>query len=154
MLCIINIIPGYPLGNPGHNCVIIDPAANYFWQNTPCSKKLGYICYSYVEEERLLTEGNVLLLFVQYNAGKSSAAKYQLCCCYCSCWGRLLSDSLDSLQHPLLSTHPDSEHMVWCSEAMSENRRRPGQRPQYRRPKLFNLSVRIWYVTNTNLKIL
>uniref|UniRef100_A0A674PBS8 Mannose receptor, C type 1b n=1 Tax=Takifugu rubripes TaxID=31033 RepID=A0A674PBS8_TAKRU len=36
---------GYPLGNPGHNCVIVDPAANYFWQNTPCSKKLGYICY-------------------------------------------------------------------------------------------------------------
>lgn len=62
---IINVVLGYPLRNPGHNCVIVDPAAQYFWQNTPCSKKLGYICYSNVDEEHLQTQGKALLLFVQ-----------------------------------------------------------------------------------------
>lgn len=62
---IINVVLGYPLRNPGHKCVIVDPAAQYFWQNTPCSKKLGYICYSNVDEEHLQTQGKALLLFVQ-----------------------------------------------------------------------------------------
>lgn len=65
MLNIINVILGYPLHNPGHNCVVVDPAAQYLWQNTPCSKKLGYICYSNVDEERLLTQGKAVVLFVQ-----------------------------------------------------------------------------------------
>lgn len=156
MLRIINVVLGYPLGNPGHNCVMVDPAVQYFWQNALCSKKLGYICYVNADEERLLTQGKALLLLKQYVAGKTSATThqrpfwFQSCCCrYCSSRDRLLFDSLDSLQRPLLSTHPDSENVVWCSKTMSENRRRPGQRPQYRRPELFNLSIRIRYVTDT-----
>lgn len=146
MLCIINIVLGYPLGNPGHNCVMVDPAVQYFWQNTPCSKKLGYICYRNADEEQLLTQGKALLLFKLQHINDCF---FQSCCCYCSCRDRLLFDSLDSLQRPLLSTHPDSENVVWCSKTMSENRRRPGQRPQHRRPKLFNLSIRIRYVIDT-----
>lgn len=61
---IINVVLGYPLHNPGHNCVIVDPAAQYFWQNTPCSKEHGYICYSNVNEKQLLTQGNSLLCAV------------------------------------------------------------------------------------------
>ncbi|XP_049454398.1 macrophage mannose receptor 1-like isoform X1 [Epinephelus fuscoguttatus] len=38
--------PGHPLPNPGHNCAIVDPAVQYSWQSTLCSKTLGYICYS------------------------------------------------------------------------------------------------------------
>ncbi|XP_075954227.1 macrophage mannose receptor 1-like [Anarhichas minor] len=41
---------GHPLPNPGHNCAIVDPAVQYSWQSSPCSKKLGYICYSEVAE--------------------------------------------------------------------------------------------------------
>ncbi|XP_042352883.1 macrophage mannose receptor 1-like [Plectropomus leopardus] len=37
---------GHPLPDPGHNCAIVEPAAEYSWQSSPCSKKLGYICYS------------------------------------------------------------------------------------------------------------
>lgn len=66
---ITDVILGYPLHNPGYNCVNVDPAAQYFWQNTPCSKELGYICYSNVDEEHLLTQGKVLRLFAQlYNS--------------------------------------------------------------------------------------
>ncbi|XP_070829826.1 macrophage mannose receptor 1-like [Chaetodon trifascialis] len=42
---------GHPLPNPGHNCAIFDPAVQYSWQSLPCSKKLGYICYSKAVEE-------------------------------------------------------------------------------------------------------
>lgn len=66
MLNIINVVLGYPLHNPGHNCVVVEPAAQYFWQNTPCSKKLGYICYSNVDEEHLLTQSKAVVLFVLY----------------------------------------------------------------------------------------
>ncbi|XP_056277834.1 macrophage mannose receptor 1-like [Pseudoliparis swirei] len=41
---------GHPLPNPGHNCAILDPAVQYSWQSVPCSKKVGYICYSEVAE--------------------------------------------------------------------------------------------------------
>ncbi|XP_068427308.1 macrophage mannose receptor 1-like [Clinocottus analis] len=41
---------GHPLPNPGHNCAIVDPAVQYSWQSLPCSKKLGYICYSEAAE--------------------------------------------------------------------------------------------------------
>uniref|UniRef100_A0AAQ4P8Z2 Mannose receptor, C type 1b n=1 Tax=Gasterosteus aculeatus aculeatus TaxID=481459 RepID=A0AAQ4P8Z2_GASAC len=37
---------GHPLPNPGHSCGIVDPAVQYSWQSLPCSKKLGYICYT------------------------------------------------------------------------------------------------------------
>ncbi|XP_039998644.1 macrophage mannose receptor 1-like [Xiphias gladius] len=37
---------GHPLPNPGYNCAIFDPAVQYAWQSSPCSKTLGYICYS------------------------------------------------------------------------------------------------------------
>ena len=73
---IINVVLGYPLRNPGHICVILDPAAQYFWQNTPCSKKLGYICYSDVHEEHLLTQGKALLLFVQLYISDSAHTYY------------------------------------------------------------------------------
>ncbi|TNN55461.1 Macrophage mannose receptor 1 [Liparis tanakae] len=43
-------VTGHPLPNPGHNCAILDPAVQYSWQSVPCSKKLGYICYSEVAE--------------------------------------------------------------------------------------------------------
>ncbi|XP_070700688.1 macrophage mannose receptor 1-like [Pempheris klunzingeri] len=42
---------GHPLPNPGHNCAIIDPAVQYTWQSSTCTKKLGYICYSKAAEE-------------------------------------------------------------------------------------------------------
>lgn len=71
MLNIINVILGYPLHNPGHNCVVVDPAAQYLWQNTRCSKKLGYICYSNVDEERLLTQGKAMVLFVHLHISDS-----------------------------------------------------------------------------------
>lgn len=76
----------------------------------------------------------------------------QSCCCYFyfRCWDRLLLESLDSFQRSMLSTHADSEHMVWCSKTVSEIRRRPGQHPQCRGPKLYHLSVGIRYVTTTN----
>ncbi|XP_040027915.2 macrophage mannose receptor 1 isoform X1 [Gasterosteus aculeatus] len=41
---------GHPLPNPGHSCGIVDPAVQYSWQSLPCSKKLGYICYSKAAE--------------------------------------------------------------------------------------------------------
>uniref|UniRef100_A0A8C3ALH3 Mannose receptor, C type 1b n=1 Tax=Cyclopterus lumpus TaxID=8103 RepID=A0A8C3ALH3_CYCLU len=41
---------GHPLPNPGHNCASVDPAVQYSWQSSTCSKKLGYICYSEVAE--------------------------------------------------------------------------------------------------------
>ncbi|XP_059201009.1 macrophage mannose receptor 1-like [Centropristis striata] len=37
---------GHPLLEPGNICSIIDPAVQFSWQSSPCSKKLGYICYS------------------------------------------------------------------------------------------------------------
>ncbi|XP_042284935.1 macrophage mannose receptor 1-like [Thunnus maccoyii] len=37
---------GHPLPDPGHNCAIADPAVQYSWQSSHCSKRLGYICYS------------------------------------------------------------------------------------------------------------
>ncbi|XP_054870853.1 macrophage mannose receptor 1-like isoform X2 [Amphiprion ocellaris] len=43
---------GHPLPDPGHNCAVADPAVQYTWQSSPCSKKLGYICYSKGAEER------------------------------------------------------------------------------------------------------
>ncbi|XP_042353789.1 macrophage mannose receptor 1-like isoform X2 [Plectropomus leopardus] len=46
---------GHPLPNPGQNCVIVDPAVQYLWQSSLCSKKLGYICYS-TEAEGLTTQ--------------------------------------------------------------------------------------------------
>uniref|UniRef100_A0A7N6ADX3 Mannose receptor, C type 1b n=1 Tax=Anabas testudineus TaxID=64144 RepID=A0A7N6ADX3_ANATE len=42
---------GHPLPNPGYNCAILDPAVQYSWQSSLCSKKLGYICYSKGAEE-------------------------------------------------------------------------------------------------------
>ncbi|KAM3850435.1 macrophage mannose receptor 1-like [Diretmus argenteus] len=36
---------GHPLPDPGHNCGIVDSRAQYDWQSSTCSKKLGYICY-------------------------------------------------------------------------------------------------------------
>ncbi|XP_060901039.1 macrophage mannose receptor 1-like [Labrus mixtus] len=41
---------GHPLPDPGHNCAMVDPAVRYSWQSFPCSKKLGYICYSKASE--------------------------------------------------------------------------------------------------------
>ncbi|XP_054452124.1 macrophage mannose receptor 1-like [Anoplopoma fimbria] len=41
---------GHPLPISGHNCAIVDPAVQYSWQSSPCSKKLGYICYSEAAE--------------------------------------------------------------------------------------------------------
>ncbi|KAM8849997.1 macrophage mannose receptor 1-like isoform 2-T2 [Spinachia spinachia] len=41
---------GYPLPSPGHSCGMVDPAVQYSWQSLPCSKKLGYICYSKAAE--------------------------------------------------------------------------------------------------------
>uniref|UniRef100_A0A4W6EYQ1 Mannose receptor, C type 1b n=1 Tax=Lates calcarifer TaxID=8187 RepID=A0A4W6EYQ1_LATCA len=42
---------GHPIANPGHNCAILDPAVQYSWQSSPCTKTLGYICYSKGAEE-------------------------------------------------------------------------------------------------------
>nr|XP_061795005.1 macrophage mannose receptor 1-like [Nerophis lumbriciformis] len=36
---------GFPLNNPGHNCAYLDSAGQHRWENLPCSKKFGYICY-------------------------------------------------------------------------------------------------------------
>ncbi|KAF1383676.1 hypothetical protein PFLUV_G00134320 [Perca fluviatilis] len=41
---------GHPLPDPGQNCAIVDPAVQYSWQSSTCSKKLGYICYSKAAE--------------------------------------------------------------------------------------------------------
>ncbi|KAF7668437.1 hypothetical protein LDENG_00014640 [Lucifuga dentata] len=37
---------GHPLGNPGHNCAVLNADVQYSWQSSQCSKKLGYICYN------------------------------------------------------------------------------------------------------------
>ncbi|KAI3374792.1 hypothetical protein L3Q82_021350, partial [Scortum barcoo] len=42
----LNWDSGHPLPNPGHNCAVADPAVQYAWQSSACTKKLGYICYS------------------------------------------------------------------------------------------------------------
>ncbi|KAK2822605.1 hypothetical protein Q5P01_022670 [Channa striata] len=42
---------GHPLPNPGYNCALLDPAVQYSWQSSPCSKKVGYICYSEKPEQ-------------------------------------------------------------------------------------------------------
>uniref|UniRef100_A0A3B4XE69 Mannose receptor, C type 1b n=1 Tax=Seriola lalandi dorsalis TaxID=1841481 RepID=A0A3B4XE69_SERLL len=42
---------GYPLPYPGHNCAIVDPTVQYSWQSLPCTKKVGYICYTKGPEE-------------------------------------------------------------------------------------------------------
>ncbi|KAK1879139.1 Macrophage mannose receptor 1 [Dissostichus eleginoides] len=42
----LNWDSGHPLPNPGHDCGIVDPAVQYLWQSSTCTKKLGYICYS------------------------------------------------------------------------------------------------------------
>ncbi|XP_076004152.1 macrophage mannose receptor 1b isoform X2 [Genypterus blacodes] len=36
---------GHPLPNPGHNCAIMDSAAQFDWQSSSCSKKHGYVCF-------------------------------------------------------------------------------------------------------------
>uniref|UniRef100_A0A8D0CMM9 Mannose receptor, C type 1b n=1 Tax=Sander lucioperca TaxID=283035 RepID=A0A8D0CMM9_SANLU len=41
---------GHPLPDPGQNCATVDPAVQYSWQSSTCSKKLGYICYSKAAE--------------------------------------------------------------------------------------------------------
>ncbi|XP_044077016.1 macrophage mannose receptor 1-like [Siniperca chuatsi] len=47
----LNWDSGHPLPNPGYNCAVVDPAVQYSWQSSPCSKKLGYICYSKAAEQ-------------------------------------------------------------------------------------------------------
>uniref|UniRef100_A0A3Q3K3C2 Mannose receptor, C type 1b n=1 Tax=Monopterus albus TaxID=43700 RepID=A0A3Q3K3C2_MONAL len=42
---------GHPLPNPGYICAIVDATVQFSWQSSPCSKKLGYICYSKEAEE-------------------------------------------------------------------------------------------------------
>ncbi|XP_022613796.1 macrophage mannose receptor 1-like isoform X2 [Seriola dumerili] len=42
---------GHPLPYPGHNCAIVDPTVQYSWQSLPCTKKVGYICYTKGPEE-------------------------------------------------------------------------------------------------------
>ncbi|XP_073347649.1 macrophage mannose receptor 1-like [Pagrus major] len=42
---------GHPLPDPGHNCAVFEPTVHYSWQSSPCSKKLGYICYSKAAEQ-------------------------------------------------------------------------------------------------------
>ncbi|KAM8728032.1 macrophage mannose receptor 1-like isoform 2-T2 [Acanthopagrus schlegelii] len=42
---------GHPLPDPGHNCAVFEPVVHYSWQSSPCSKKLGYICYSKAAEQ-------------------------------------------------------------------------------------------------------
>ncbi|XP_076004107.1 macrophage mannose receptor 1-like isoform X1 [Genypterus blacodes] len=37
---------GFPSGDPGHNCAVMDSNVQYSWQSSTCSKKLGYICKS------------------------------------------------------------------------------------------------------------
>ncbi|XP_029309189.1 macrophage mannose receptor 1-like [Cottoperca gobio] len=41
---------GHPHSDLGHICAILDPAVQYSWQSSLCSKKLGYICYSSAAE--------------------------------------------------------------------------------------------------------
>ncbi|XP_056149770.1 macrophage mannose receptor 1b [Lampris incognitus] len=36
---------GHPLPDPGSNCAVADSQQGLYWQSSPCSKKLGYICY-------------------------------------------------------------------------------------------------------------
>nr|XP_046265193.1 macrophage mannose receptor 1-like isoform X2 [Scatophagus argus] len=42
---------GHPLPHPGYNCATVNPAVQYFWESSPCTKKLGYICYNKTAEE-------------------------------------------------------------------------------------------------------
>ncbi|KAM8838454.1 macrophage mannose receptor 1-like isoform 2-T2 [Synchiropus picturatus] len=42
----INWDSDYPIASPGHVCGFLHPDSTYAWQNAPCSRKLGYICYS------------------------------------------------------------------------------------------------------------
>ncbi|KAM9789405.1 LOW QUALITY PROTEIN: macrophage mannose receptor 1-like [Neosynchiropus ocellatus] len=42
----INWDSEYPIATPGHVCGFLHPDSTYAWQNAPCSRKLGYICYS------------------------------------------------------------------------------------------------------------
>ncbi|XP_035491562.2 macrophage mannose receptor 1 isoform X1 [Scophthalmus maximus] len=42
---------GHPLPNPGYTCTVVNAAVQLSWQSSPCSKKLGYICYSKRAEE-------------------------------------------------------------------------------------------------------
>ncbi|XP_037642854.1 macrophage mannose receptor 1-like [Sebastes umbrosus] len=42
----LNWDSGHPLPTPGQTCAIIDGDVQYSWQSSPCTKKLGYICYS------------------------------------------------------------------------------------------------------------
>ncbi|KAK5860193.1 hypothetical protein PBY51_021688 [Eleginops maclovinus] len=42
----LNWYSGHPLPDPGYDCGIVDPAVQYSWQSSSCTKKLGYICYS------------------------------------------------------------------------------------------------------------
>ncbi|XP_067462383.1 macrophage mannose receptor 1-like [Thunnus thynnus] len=42
----LNWDSGNPLPSPGHSCAIANGDVQYSWQSSPCSKKLGYICYS------------------------------------------------------------------------------------------------------------
>ncbi|CAJ1072734.1 macrophage mannose receptor 1-like [Xyrichtys novacula] len=48
--CYMKWDTGNPLHTPGHNCAIVEPTVRYSWQSYPCSKKLGYICYSQAPE--------------------------------------------------------------------------------------------------------
>ncbi|XP_049888756.1 macrophage mannose receptor 1-like [Epinephelus moara] len=43
---------GHPVSNVAQNCAIVNPAVQYSWQSSLCSKKFGYICYS--EEAEIL----------------------------------------------------------------------------------------------------
>ncbi|KAF7668435.1 hypothetical protein LDENG_00014620 [Lucifuga dentata] len=43
--CYLRWNSGHPLPNPGHNCAMVDSMVQYSWQTSPCSKKMGYICY-------------------------------------------------------------------------------------------------------------
>ncbi|XP_076601189.1 macrophage mannose receptor 1-like [Chaetodon auriga] len=42
----LNWDSGHPFSNPGHSCAIANGAVQFSWQSSPCTKKLGYICYS------------------------------------------------------------------------------------------------------------
>ncbi|CAJ1073005.1 macrophage mannose receptor 1-like [Xyrichtys novacula] len=48
--CYMKWDTGNPFHTPGHNCAILEPTVQYSWQSRPCSKKLGYICYSQAPE--------------------------------------------------------------------------------------------------------
>nr|XP_020447208.1 macrophage mannose receptor 1-like [Monopterus albus] len=49
--CYMKWDSGHPLPNPGYICAIVDATVQFSWQSSPCSKKLGYICYSKEAEE-------------------------------------------------------------------------------------------------------